>query len=116
MLSTRYIEKLPSGNNITVNGIEIPLQVINGVAVLRPTQEQMLSIFKADGNIVIFDLQEYSAVDIYIDVECFRDVDKIITFITNNGSCDVNTKALWNNSGKQRLITVRNNKLSFTNM
>ena len=80
------------------------------------TQTQMETILKDAGNNIVFDMHNYASVDIYVDSSCFKDIDKTITIVTAKGSCEVKTKSLWNNSGKQRLITVRNGKLDFKNV
>ena len=103
-------------NGITVNGINIALEVVNGTAVLTPTQEQMAVILNAAGNNVVFDLSGFSSVDIFFDTAVFKDTDKTIIFITDSGRCEVKTKTLWNNSGKQRLITIRNNRIDVKNL
>jgi hypothetical protein len=43
-------------------------------------------------------------------------VTKNITFVTANGSGSVKTKSLWSNSGKDRLVSVKNGKIGFSNM
>lgn len=88
----------------------------DGVAILRPTEEQMDTILEASGSEIIFDFGEYDAVDIYFAASWFKDVDKTITIVTAKGSDSVKTKSLWNNSGKDRLVIVRNGKLSFKNI
>ena len=106
----------PDIDSIVINGIEIPVEVVDGVAVLKPTQSQMTDILNAPGDNIIFDLSGQTSVDIYAAATWFKDVDKTIIIITDNGSYSVKTKTLWNNSGKQRLITVRNNRLDITNI
>ena len=101
---------------ITVAGVDISFELINGVVVLKPSQAQITAILNASGNTIVFDLSNQESADIYFDAAWFMDVDKTISIITANGSADVKTKSLWNNSGKQRLITVRDGKLSFKNI
>ena len=116
LLRAEAIPKLPAGNSVTVNGVLISFEVVGGAAVLRPSNDQMAGVLKAAGASAVFDLRGYSSVDMYVDAAWFKDVDKSVVFITGRGSCEVKTKSLWNNSGKQRLITVRNNKLDFKNV
>jgi len=116
LLRTEAIPKLPAANSIKVNGVDIAFEIVKGAVVLKPTQTQMAAILKVAGNNIVFDLRNYESVDIYVDASCFKDIDKTITIITAKGSCEVKTKSLWNNSGKQRLITVRNGKLDFKNV
>lgn len=54
--------------------------------------------------------------DIQTVGQWFKNVDKTFTVKTDEGSCSVKTKSLWNNSGKAQLITVRNNKIAFKNI
>ncbi|MCL1906013.1 MAG: hypothetical protein FWG06_03280, partial [Clostridiales bacterium] len=72
----------------------------------------------APGNEIVFDLSAYgySAVDIHAAAAWFKDFDKTIKIITDYGATSVKTKTLWNNSGKQILITVRNNKIEHKNI
>jgi DNA-directed RNA polymerase subunit RPC12/RpoP len=111
------IPKLPIGDTIVVNGVEIAVEVTGGVAVLRPTQEQMAAILATSGKEVIFDLRGQSSVALYISTTWLdKNTDKTITIKTDNGDTSVNTKTLWNNSGKTRLITVNNGRLELKNI
>jgi len=108
----------PADESITVNGIAIPVELIGSVAVLRPISADMTEILKSKENKIIFNLSAYNSVDIYVDAGLFRNIDKTLIFITDNGcrSHSVKTKTLWNNSGKQRLISIRDNKINIRNI
>ena len=106
----------PPENKVIVNGVEIPIRLADGVTIIEPTHEQLSTILNANVNEIVFDLQGVSAVDLYFPTELLKDVYKTITIVTANGSNSVQTKALWNDSGKDRLIEVRNGKLSFKNV
>ncbi|MCL2477690.1 GLUG motif-containing protein [Candidatus Bathycorpusculum sp.] len=113
---TEVIPKLPSDNTIIVNGVEIAFEVVNGVLTLRPMQEQMIAILAAPDKTVVFDLCGLSSsVEMYVGANWFKDVDKAIIIKTDTGETSVTTKQLWNNSGKDSVITVNNGKLSFKN-
>ena len=107
------VPKLPS--KISVNGVELSVSVVNGVATLNIAPDQMSAILRTPGTTIEFNLQAYAAVDIYVDASAFSGVDKTLVFITSAGKSSVKTKSLWNNSGKQRLITIRNNALDYRN-
>ncbi|MDR1992964.1 MAG: hypothetical protein LBQ98_05645 [Nitrososphaerota archaeon] len=110
------IAKLPSTNILQVNGIEIEYELINGMAVLRPTQAQMSTILGGFGTVVVFDLRGQTLVELYVGADWFKNVDKTLTIKTDAGEASVKTKTLWNNSGKTRLITVSDGKLDFKNI
>ena len=106
-------------DTLTVNGVDIIFEVIDGVAVLDLrglTQAQLNAIFGAPGSEVVFNLEGYDSVDLLVEAGWFKDIDKNVKIITSKGSCSVKTKTLWNNSGKSRYITVRNNNLSLKNV
>jgi len=107
----------PPTPTVTVNGVEIEIEIINGVATIdltKLTDEQIRQIL--DGDPIVFDLSGYDKVDIKAPADCFKDYDKVITINTSNGNGTVKTKTLWNNSGKNRLITVRNGKVTVENI
>ena len=103
------------GRRISVNGVELDVEDVGGVAVIKigdaGKMEEILT-----GEEIVFDLSAFDAVDIQAAAALFAGVDKEIVIITANGVCSVKTKALWNNSGKDRLIQVRNNKVEFFNI
>ncbi|MDR2956636.1 MAG: hypothetical protein LBU61_00450 [Coriobacteriales bacterium] len=92
---------------IIVNGVELEYKIVNGVAVLEPTEAQMKAILAYPGNKIVVDLHEFAAIDFNAAASWFKDVDKTITFVSSKGSFDVKTKTLWNNSGKDRQVQVR---------
>jgi len=100
---------------VIVGGVELEIREASGIAMLSPTKEQMGAILKAAGNDIVIDLREYAGIDFRAAAEWFKDVDKTITFVTSKGSDTVKTKTLWNNSGKDRVIEVRNGKASVKN-
>ena len=111
------IPKLPSDNTISVSGVEIAFEVVNGVLTLRPTQEQMITILATPDKTVVFDLCGLpSSVELYVGANWFKDVDKTITIKTDDGEASITTKQLWNNSDKTQLITVNNGKLQTKNV
>jgi len=105
-----------SSNTIFVNNVEILFEIIGDSVVLKPTQEQIMLILNTAENEIIFDLSGNASVDLYINPGCFKNVDKTIIIITDNGSGSVKTKSLYNNSGKNMLITVRKGKINFKNI
>jgi len=106
---------VPPVNQITVNGAEVKFEIINGVATIAIKEKAIMNQILS-GNTIVFDLSSFDAVDIKVPAEWFKDVDKIITIVTAKGTDTVKTKTLWNNSGKDRLITVRKGKIDVTNI
>ena len=106
----------PAENTLIVNGVEIPFKVVNGIVIIEPTQTQMGAVLSAAGSEIVFDLSGYIGVDLYLPAEWFKDTDKTITIVTAKGSDSVKTKTIWNNSGKTRLIEVRNGKSTVKNI
>jgi hypothetical protein len=116
-LRTEAIPATGTGDfKLIVKGVELDYEIINGVVVIKPKQAQMTAILNATGNEIIFDLTGFDSVDIQAAAGWFKDVDKTVTIITNNGKVNVKTKTLWNNSGKIRLIKVRNNTIELSNI
>ncbi|MCL2335868.1 MAG: cadherin-like beta sandwich domain-containing protein [Firmicutes bacterium] len=113
---TITVIRAANNNSITVNGVKVNYTIVNGVAVLQPTQVQMSAILNASGSNIVFNLSGQNAVDLYVGAGWFKNIDKTITIITSGGSASVKTKSLWNNSGKTRLVTIRNNKIDFKNI
>ena len=111
-----WVKKVDIAPAIVVKGIKVPVTVVNGVAILEPTQERMAAILSAAGNDIVFDLKGYDAVDLIVGATWFKDVDKTITIVTAKGTISEKTKMLWNNSGMTRVISVRNGKSSITNI
>jgi len=105
-----------NGNRIIVCGVELEYRVENGIAILEPTWEQMQEILANSGGEIIIDLSDYAGVDFRTPAAWFKDVDKTITFITANGTATIKTKTLWNNSGKDRLVEIRNGVASVKNV
>ena len=101
---------------IIVCGVELGYRVVNGIAKLEPTAEQMKALLSCDCMSIVIDLGEYAGLDFYSSATLYKDVDKTITFITEKGSDSLKTKSLWNNSGKVRLVSVRNGVASFSNI
>jgi len=114
-LRTAAIPVLGEGNWITICGVKLEYKIVNGIAILEPTEAQMKTILQNAGKDIVIDLRDYDGVDIVAAAGWFKDVDKTITIITSKGSDTVKTKTLWNNSGKDRLITVRNGKIDIKN-
>jgi hypothetical protein len=110
-------ESIPAlGQFITVNGIDIEYEIVNGVVVIKPTEEQTKAILNAPGGEIVFDLRGIgSNAEIAFNAGWFKDTDKTITLITDNGSYSVKTKMLYNNSGKTRAIQIMNGKGSTSN-
>ncbi|MDR1993126.1 MAG: bacterial Ig-like domain-containing protein, partial [Nitrososphaerota archaeon] len=108
----------PTGNTISVNGVEVEFSVVKGVVTLTPTQKQMSAIFAVSGKEIVFDLRgrASASVALYVQAGWFKDVDKTLVIKTDGGDASVSTKSLWNNSGKERLVTVTNGKLDFKNI
>ena len=102
-------------NIVNVCGVDLLYSFEDGVVIIAPDQEQINAILTADGNDIIINLCEYEAVDFYAPADWFKGVDKKIIFITSSGNFEVNTKSLWNNSGKTRKVTVRD-YLKFKNI
>jgi len=113
---TIIVTRAANNNIVTVNGIAINYTMVNGIVVLQPSQKQMSAILNASGSNIVFDLSGQNAVDLYVGAGWFKNIDKTITIITSGGSASVKTKSLWNNSGKTRLVTVRNNNIDFKNI
>jgi hypothetical protein len=113
---TELIPKLPADGTVIVNGVEIEIETDGDVAILRVSNESMSAILKSSGNTIIFDLRDYANVDILVDAGIFQNTDKTIIIITTKGESSVKTKTLWNNSGKQRLLSVRGNVMSLKNV
>ena len=103
---------------LVVNGVELSYEIIDGVMVIKPAQAQMAAILAYAGKENVFDLRGsgIKSVDIYVAAGWFKDIDENITITTEQGTTSVKTKTLWNNSGKTKLIQVRNNKLSHSNI
>ena len=106
-------------NVVAIGDALIPYEVINGVVVINSeklTQEQQAELIKAltGGNVTI-NLKGYEAVDLYLEAGWFKNVDYSINIETAKGNFSVKTKTLWNNSGKQRMITIRDS-LSLKNV
>ncbi|MDR0373325.1 MAG: hypothetical protein LBI79_07215, partial [Nitrososphaerota archaeon] len=112
---TELIPK-PSDNTLSVSGVEIEFEAVGGTVTLKPTQTQMTVILSIPGKDVIFDLRGHTFVELYVGAGWFKNVDKTIIIKTADGEATVNTKSLWNNSGKTILITVDNGKLNFKNI
>ena len=114
-----YTEPIPKLGNpkLVVNGVELDVEIIDGVVQLAPTQEQMEAILNTPGNTVVIDLRGSGSTDVNLLVASawFNNSDKTIEIITDAGSASVKTKTLWNNSGKMREITVRGNSIQFSN-
>ena len=110
------IYTIASADSVIIKDVEIPFKIINGITTLEPAKEPMISILRAARNDIVIDLKGYEAVDIFISADWFKDIDKTIIIITAKGTDSVKTKSLWNNSGKIRLISVRNGKISFKNI
>jgi len=104
----------PEKPKYIVNGVELAVKLVNGVAEIKISDKDMAAILK--GKDVIFDLKDFDAVDIQVSAAVFKDIDKNITIITAKGTDSVKTKSLWNNSGKDRLIQVRKGKIDFKNI
>ena len=83
---------------------------MNGVLTLVLTdQKTWAAELQKD---VKIDLGAYSDMDIIVPAAWFKDVDKTITIITAKGQVEIKTKTLWNNSGKNRQIMIRNGKVT----
>ena len=118
-LTSKY-EPIP--NIITVNDIEIGYEIKNSITILDIKPEQMDDIIKAaEETDIVFDFSGFSDIsitsdiDITVDISCFNNVDKIIVIKTDKGDIAIKTKTLWNNSGKKRVITIRNGKVEIKN-
>ena len=108
---------IPPIPKVIVNGVEIEIEIKNGVAIVDLTKLTDAMIKQIlDGSEIIFDLRDYDKVDIKAPAACFKEYDKTITIKTSGGSGTVKTKTLWNNSGKNRLVSVRNGKVSIDNI
>ena len=106
---------------VLIGGLEFSFTVNNSnVAVVTLTENDVKAILEAVGNgneiIIDFGDADKLSIDLRLPVGSFKDVDKTIKIITDAGSFSVTTKQLWNNSGKDRLIEVREKGLSFKNV
>jgi hypothetical protein len=111
------LEVIPKLDKIvSIGGVEISFDIINDVVVLKPSQQQMAAILNSPDKVVTFDFTGQTSVELYAGAGWFKDADKTITIVTDKGAVSVNTKSLWNNSGKTRLIIVENGKLDFKNL
>ncbi|MCL2134651.1 MAG: InlB B-repeat-containing protein [Candidatus Bathyarchaeota archaeon] len=99
---------------VHVNGLDILIEDVNGVSVLKPSQDQMNAILNAGD--AYFDMSGSTSVELQVYGNWFKDAGKTITIKTDDGVFSVTTKQLWNNSGKQMLVTVNNGKLQFKNV
>ncbi|QHT61115.1 family 16 glycosylhydrolase [Paenibacillus lycopersici] len=105
-------------DTVNISGVPVRFTVNNGtVAVDLRDKPLVQSILNASGKDIIIDLSGTGAasVSVTIDVSQFKSINKTITIVTRNGSYAVTTQKLWNNSGKPRIITVKNGKLDFKN-
>ncbi len=105
-------------NEVDVCGVTLGFTVTNGIAEFRPTEEQIASISGSVGSIVSFDLsafEDIKGVDFYLGSRWLKGVDKAFRFDLSTGSYSVKTKSIWNNSGKTRLIMVRDG-IALTNV
>jgi hypothetical protein len=103
------VEPKPVKDSVIINGIEVPIKMVNGVAVLEIDGALLLRILNAGGNEIIVDMKEFNAVDFVMsDVSAIKNYDMSFTFITSTGRFNVKTKSIWNNSGKTRVVEIRN--------
>ena len=99
--------------SVTVNGVDLDIINNNGVAAITIIENEMLMILSAPE--IIIELPAYEAAELLIPASAFKNTDKNFTIVTAKGQDSVKTKMLWNNSGKERLITMRNGKISVSN-
>jgi transcription elongation factor Elf1 len=114
-----YTEVIPKlAITITIgNGDDDELTVDigdDGVGRLTFTQDKFAA-FLAHSTNGVLDLSGLSSAELTINVGALKGVDRAITIVTDDGVVSVNTKTLWNNSGKERIVTVENGKISFKN-
>jgi hypothetical protein len=104
------------GNKVVVCGVELEYRVENGIVILEPTQAQINTILQTEGNDIVIDLRGFASATFRASAAWFKDTNKTITFITEEGNATVNTKALWNNSGKDRLVQIYNGNAYISNI
>ena len=86
---------------------------MNKGVIIDLTDDKYKTIFTDD---VKIDLNGFEKADILVKAEWFKNIDKTITIITNKEVLKIKTKSIWNNSGKDRVLTVRNGKADFKNI
>jgi len=109
----------PAGSVVMVGGIDVKVDVITTGAVTTITvaagDKDIFLDAIATGSV---DLSAYDTANVNFVVPAgwFKGVDQTITILTrNNPPLSVTTQQLWNASDKQRVITIKNGKLSFSN-
>jgi GH35 family endo-1,4-beta-xylanase len=103
---------------VTVNGTSLDYTLNNNFnAIFAPTSEQLNAILSGSQTISI-DLSgdsRVTGIEFTVRTEPFRNVDKTLEFRTAGGRGTVKTKAVWNNSGKLRVITFRGKAVTLAN-
>lgn len=103
---------------LDISGVSLTYKVSDGIAIFNPTEGQINEIIARSGDSITIDLSaliNINGVDFYVGSTWFKNIDKVLVFKTNNGAFDIKTKTVWNNSGKTRLISVRD-KVSVKNI
>jgi len=111
-------EIIPAADSVEVNGVMIFVKVWDDVSILdirEMAPADIIKIFNSPGSEIEFDLAARSSIDIYVEAGWFKNVDKTMKIMTEKGEMTVKTKSLWNNSGKSRIIQIRDGTLSFRN-
>ncbi|QHT61022.1 family 16 glycosylhydrolase [Paenibacillus lycopersici] len=105
-------------DTVNISGVQVRFTVQNGTALLDLSDKSLVqSILNNAGKDIAIDLSaaNTAAVKVTINVSLFKNIGKTVTIITKDGKYTVTTQQLWNNSGKPRVITVKNGKLDFKN-
>jgi len=104
---------------VTAGGVTIDVPVTDGVANIQLTDLNDISTILANtGSTIDINLAlvtDATEASITIDVSLLNKADKTIVITTADGTYTVTTQQLYNASGKNRIITIKNGVLSFTN-
>ncbi|MEH7417370.1 endo-1,4-beta-xylanase [Neobacillus drentensis] len=105
---------------VAVNGTNLNYTLDDiGNAVFTPNAKQLDALLNIDSQTVSIDLSDdrnVTGIKFIVPAERFKNVDKTLEFATADGTSKIKTKAIWNNSGKIRLITISAGEVIITNM
>jgi len=103
-----YNQNAAPQNIVTISGIDVPICIVNGVAVIELDKNLLTRIVDAGDSVITVDLAEFDVVDFVMsDVSMLKGNGKSFSFITSKGVFNVKTQTLWNNSGKTRVVEIR---------
>ncbi|QHW29687.1 family 16 glycosylhydrolase [Paenibacillus rhizovicinus] len=103
---------------VNISGVPVHFTVQSGTTILDLSDKSVVQdILINSGNTIVIDLSggNTASAKVTIDVSLFKKIGKTVTIVTKDGSYSVTTQQLWNNSGKPRVITIKNGKLEFKN-